>query len=103
MESSRYLHQSSIARYIDNSPIPLRHQQVELVHTVFNHRNNINQEPLLVFIDGKAGSGKTVTLNIIRKMFADQHSLHLLFIGSHSQPVAAINGGYHIERDKPIP
>ncbi|KAJ3926442.1 MAG: hypothetical protein NXY57DRAFT_966529 [Lentinula lateritia] len=99
MESSRYLHQSSIARYIDNSPIPLRHQQVELVHTVFNHRNNINQEPLLVFIDGKAGSGKTVTLNIIRKMFADQHSLHLLFIGSHSQPVAAINGGYHIEHE----
>ncbi|KAH7868249.1 uncharacterized protein C8R40DRAFT_1177989 [Lentinula edodes] len=36
-------------------------------------------------------------------MFADQHSLHLLFIGSHSQPVAAINGGYHIERDKAIP
>ncbi|KAJ3924770.1 MAG: hypothetical protein NXY57DRAFT_1044660 [Lentinula lateritia] len=100
-------HQISVTTYINNSPVPLQQPQIQLIQHVadhlFNHRNGTSQRPLLVFVDGKAGSGKTVTLNIIQKIFADQSSLHLLFIGSNSQPVAAINGGYHMEHNNPIP
>ncbi|KAH7873116.1 uncharacterized protein C8R40DRAFT_1172758 [Lentinula edodes] len=103
----QYQQQISVTTYIKNSPVPLEQPQIQLIQNVadhlFNHRNGIDQRPLLVFVDGKAGSGKTVTLNIIRKIFAHQSSLHLLFIGSNSQPVAAISGGHHIEYNNPIP
>ncbi|KAJ3926712.1 MAG: hypothetical protein NXY57DRAFT_966240 [Lentinula lateritia] len=104
---TQYPHQISVNTYIKNSPVPLEQPQIQLIHSVadhlFNHRNGVNQRPLLVFVDGKAGSGKTVTLNIIRRIFVDQSSLHLLFIGSTSRPVASISGGYHIEYNNPIP
>ncbi|KAJ4498870.1 hypothetical protein C8R41DRAFT_915980 [Lentinula lateritia] len=97
----------SMDSYIKRSPIPLEHQQVSLIHEIaehlHNHRRNIKQAPLLVFVNGETGSAKSVTLSIIQKIFADEESSHLLFVGSTAKSAAMISGGHYMECDKTIP
>jgi hypothetical protein len=78
-------------------PTTLNHEQRIAYNIVINHLQtaleNKSREPLLMILEGEAGTGKSQLLSVITRMFEDLGAAHLLARTATSGVAACLIGG----------